>query len=69
MKKCYRRYRRFPSVRSRAIVGGKVVWLTDQQLTIEHLKCTDYIFVQVTDSHELYLFRKYMNQPIDNELD
>lgn len=45
--------------------GGKVVWLTDKQLTFARIKYPRKVFEEVLDRDRLEELKKYLNQTIE----
>jgi hypothetical protein len=45
--------------------GGKVVWLTDSQLTLARIKYPRKTFEPVLERDLLELYKKYLDQTID----
>ena len=45
--------------------GGKVVWLTDKQLTLARIKYPKKQFREVLERDSLEIYKKYMDQTID----
>ena len=45
--------------------GGKVVWLTDRELTLAHIKYPHKEFEEVLERDRLEELKKYMHQTID----
>lgn len=63
-KRCYRVFRRIGFSKSfRA--GGKVVWLTDAQLTFARIKYPDREFDLILERDKLEEFKKYLDQTIE----
>lgn len=44
--------------------GGKVVWLSDKQLTLAKIKYPDKYFFQVNDLIKLEEYKKYKDQSV-----
>jgi len=63
-KRCYRVWKKVGfSKRFRA--GGKVVWLTDKELTLACIKYPNRIFDPVLERDSLEEYKKYINQTIE----
>lgn len=45
--------------------GGKVVWLTDKQLTLARIKYPNKIFDPVLERDRLEEYKKYLDQTIE----
>jgi hypothetical protein len=45
--------------------GGKVVWLTNKQMTFYKIKYPNKIFKEVLDKDTKELYKKYMLQTVD----
>ena len=60
-KRCYRIYRRVWF----AYAGGKVVWLTDAQLTFARIKYPHMEFDPVLEKDTLEEYKKYLDQTIE----
>lgn len=66
-KRCYTVWTRWirkngePGIRA----GGKVVWLTDAQLTLARIKYPNKDFDLVLERDKLEEFKKYLDQTID----
>lgn len=60
-KRCYRIYRRVWF----SYAGGKVVWLTDKQLTLARIKYPDMEFDPVLERDKLEEYKKYLDQTIE----
>lgn len=61
IKRCYTIWDIFPYWKS----GGKVVWLTDAQLTFARIKHPHIEFKPVLERDLLEEYKKYMEQTID----
>lgn len=61
-KRCYTVWR--PMLGS-AYAGGKVVWLTDVQLTFARIKYPRKQFCEVLERDRLEEYKKYINQTIE----
>ena len=66
-KRCYTIWRVWRwsdgEVGSRA--GGKVVWLTDKQLTLARIKYPNMEFDEVLERDSLEAYKKYLDQTIE----
>ena len=63
-KRCYRMFRRVGFSKSfRA--GGKVVWLTDAELTFAHIKYPKHEFDEVLERDKLEEYKKYLDQTVE----
>lgn len=63
-KRCYRVFRRVGfSKKFRA--GGKIVWLTDAQLTFARIKYPNLEFEEVMGRDKLEEYKKYLDQTIE----
>lgn len=62
-KRCYTVWNLILNGRSYA--GGKVVWLTDAQLTFAKVKYTNKVFLEVLERDRLEEYKKYVYQTID----
>ena len=60
-KRCYRIYRKVWF----AYAGGKVVWLTDKQLTLARIKYPNMEFNEVLEKDSLEAYKKYLDQTIE----
>lgn len=45
--------------------GGKVVWLTDRELTLAHIKYPNKKFKEILERDKLEEYKKYLDQTID----
>lgn len=48
-----------------SLAGGKVVWLTDRELTLAHLKYPKKIFKLVLEKDKLEEYKKYLDATIE----
>ena len=48
-----------------ARTGGKVVWLTDKQLTFAKIKYPKKLFLEVLERDRLEEYKKYIHQTIE----
>ena len=63
-KRCYTIWRKIGfSKRFRA--GGKVVWLTDKELTLARIKYPNTYFDKVLERDRLEEYKKYLDQTIE----
>ena len=62
-KRCYTVWNSILDGRSYA--GGKVVWLTDKQLTFAKIKYPRKKFCEVLERDSLEEYKKYINQTIE----
>ena len=62
-KRCYTIWNSILGGRSYA--GGKVVWLTDRQLTLARIKYPRKEFVEVLERDSLEEYKKYLDQTIE----
>ena len=63
-KRCYQMFRWVGFSKSfRA--GGKIVWLTDAQLTFAYIKYPNHEFDEVLERDALEEFKKYLDQTIE----
>ena len=62
-KRCYTIWHNILGGRSRA--GGKVVWLTDKQLTLARIKYPNMEFDEVLERDRLEAYKKYLDQTIE----
>ena len=60
-KRCYRIYRRVGF----AYAGGKVVWLTDKQLTLARIKYPNMEFNEILERDRLEEYKKYLDSTIE----
>lgn len=64
IKRCYTVWRKIGfSKRFRA--GGKVVWLTDKELTLARIKYHNTYFDEVLERDRLEEYKKYLDQTIE----
>lgn len=49
----------------RSFAGGKVVWLTDRQLTLARIKYPHKVFDEVLERDSLEEYKKYLDQTIE----
>lgn len=61
-KRCYTVWTR---VLNRAWAGGKVVWLTDAQLTFAQIKYPNRTFQEVLERDTLEQYKKYIHQTVE----
>jgi hypothetical protein len=61
IKRCYTIWTK----RFTARTGGKVVWLTDKELTVAYMKYPKKIFIEVLERDTLEECKKYLHQTID----
>ena len=61
-KRCYTVWH---TILGRAKAGGKVVWLTDKQVTFYKIKKPNIILLEVLEKDRLEEYKKYMHQTID----
>jgi hypothetical protein len=68
-KRCYtiwtRYNHRYPPTGRGFRAGGKVVWLTDRELTLAHIKYPNKDFEEVLERDSLELYKKYLDQTIE----
>lgn len=68
-KRCYtiwRVWRWGDTWRARCVdAGGKVVWLTDKQLTLARIKYPNMEFDEVLERDRLEEYKKYLDQTIE----
>jgi hypothetical protein len=62
-KRCYIVWRQF--LHSEFKAGGKIVWLTDKQLTFHTIKDQKLILEEVLEKDRLEEYKKYMDQTVD----
>lgn len=60
-KRCYRIYRRVAGF----YAGGKVVWLTDKQLTLARIQYFNMEFDELLEKDSLEAYKKYLDQTIE----
>jgi hypothetical protein len=60
-KRCYAVWSKISSFHA----GGKVVWLTDKQMTFYLVKYSNKIFEEVVDKDTKEYYKKYLNQTVD----
>lgn len=65
VKRCYTIWSTWSYGESAARYGGKVVWLTDKQLTFARIKYPKKIFDPVLERDRLEECKKYINQTIE----
>ena len=63
VKRCYTVWTTHLSNLSR--YGGKVVWLTNKQITFYKIKYPNKIFEEVLDKDTKELYKNYMHQTVD----
>ena len=61
-KRCYTVW---TQILNRAWAGGKVVWLTDRELTLAYIKYPNKDFEEVLERDSLELYKKYIDQTIE----
>jgi hypothetical protein len=61
-KRCYTVW---TQLLGRAWAGGKIVWLTNRQLTFARIKYPDKQFREVLERDSLEEYKKYLDQTID----
>lgn len=61
IKRCYRVYRKLGI----AWAGGKIVWLTDKEMLIAHIKYPDRVFDEILEKDSLEIYKKYIHQTIE----
>lgn len=61
LKRCYIVYNH---LFGKWLAGGKVVWLTDRELTLANIKYPNKIFEPVLEKDKLEQYKKYMHQTI-----
>jgi hypothetical protein len=69
-KRCYTVWTRWKVLaphdgRAGPRTGGKVVWLTDRELTLAHIKYPNKEFDEVLERDRLEEFKKYIDQTIE----
>lgn len=64
-KRCYTVWRRWLHGAAVTRTGGKVVWLTDAQLTFAKIKYPNKEFDEVLERDLLEEYKKYINQTIE----
>jgi hypothetical protein len=60
-KRCYRIWTKI----GRFHAGGKIVWLTNKQLTFYLVKYPNKIFEEELDKDSKELYKKYLHQTVD----
>ena len=63
-KRCYTIWTKVGLSKS-FIAGGKVVWLTDKQLTFYRIKYPNKIFEEILDTDIKEYYKQYLNQTVD----
>lgn len=61
-KRCYSMWTTLPGI---GYGGGKIVWLTDQELMLANIKYSNTIFELVLEKDKLEQYKKYINATID----
>lgn len=64
-KRCYTIWRKWIWGTQRARSGGKVVWLTDAQMTFARIKYPDIEFDEVLERDSLEEYKKYLDATIE----
>jgi hypothetical protein len=62
LKRCYKVYNQ---LFGEWLAGGKVVWLTDHELTLANIKYPNKIFKPVLEKDTIEEYRRYMDQTVD----
>ena len=69
LKRCYTVWtkynHRFPTTGRGWRAGGKVVWLTNKQLTFYTIKYPNKTFEEVLDKDTKELYKQYLHQTVD----
>jgi hypothetical protein len=62
IKRCYTVWR---EILGKSWAGGKVVWLTDKELTFYTIKNPTYRFDIVLEKDKIEYFKQYIHQTVD----
>jgi tRNA G46 methylase TrmB len=63
-KRCYAVWR-FLSSWSRLKTGGKIVWLTDKEVTFYKIKYPEIVLEEIIEKDKLEYYKRYTDQKID----